>query len=57
MHYVAVFRVAAEYVGDYLAECFGEYAFVDIFDGCVDILFRGRHATAHISLVAHNVRL
>ncbi len=38
---VAVFRIACEHVGDDLAECFGEYPFVDLFDRSMDLFLVG----------------
>jgi hypothetical protein len=40
MHDVAILFVTAQEVGDNLAECFRENAFVDVFDCVVYILFR-----------------
>jgi hypothetical protein len=44
MHYVAVLRITAQYIGYDLAECLGVETFVNVLDGVVDILLGCRYA-------------
>ena len=53
MHDVAVLWVAAQDVGDNLAEGLRIESFVDILYGGVYILLSGRNATLHVTVV-HN---
>jgi hypothetical protein len=39
MHYVAVILITSEKVRDDLTECLGIKAFIDVFNGGMDILF------------------
>jgi hypothetical protein len=55
MHDVTVLRIAAENFWNYLAECLREDSLVDVLDGVVYVLLRGRNATLHISLIAHKI--
>ena len=56
MHDVAIIRVPAEIVGDDFAEGFREDAFVDIFNGVVDVFLGGGHAALVVSfVVSHTV--
>ena len=50
MHYITIFRVAAQYVGYNLAECLREDTFVNVLYGVVHIFFRCAYATHHISV-------
>ena len=52
VHDVAVFRVAAQNVGDDFAECLGEDAFVDVLDGVVHVLLHSGDAAHHVTLLA-----
>jgi hypothetical protein len=51
VHYVAVLRVTAQYIGDDLAESLGIKAFVNVFDGVVYILLGCGYATQHVTFV------
>ena len=54
MHDVAPFGVAAQYVGDNLAESLREEAFVDVLDGVMHVLLSCRHAPQHVTLIFHS---
>ena len=53
VHDVAVVVVAAEVVGDDFAEGFREEAFVDVFDGVVDVFFGGGNAAQVVFQCVH----
>jgi hypothetical protein len=54
MHDVAVFGVASEDVRNDFAECLGENALVNVFDGIMYIFFRGTYTTHHVPLAVVN---
>ena len=51
MHDVAIFRVAAEDVGDDFAESIGIQAFIEVLDGVVDVFLFGGNAALRVTIV------